>query len=73
MSGYVFVLGNCIVCKLPFSFNPVRVPSTTAITGEREPICSKCIVIVNEGRRARRLPEWPIPADAYEPVSESEL
>jgi hypothetical protein len=65
--------GACIVCKGLFSFNPVRVPSTVAITGKREPICAGCIQLVNAGRREKGLPEWPVSADAYEPVSESEL
>ena len=73
MSGYAIAMGTCIVCKAVFSFNPVRVPSTIAITGVREPICAGCIQLVNAGRRKNGLPEWPIYPDSYDAVSESEL
>jgi hypothetical protein len=72
-AGFAIAMGECIVCKRLFSFNPVRVPSTVAMTGKREPICEGCITLVNAGRRKNGLPEWPIFPDSYEPVEESEL
>jgi hypothetical protein len=81
MSGYVYMLGPCLVCKRPFSYNPVRVPSHPARGGvpvadasaPKEPICSECIVVVNAGRREAGNAEWPVHPDAYEPVAEGEL
>lgn len=87
MSGYVYVLGPCLVCGQPFTYNPVRVPShparrlpdsgqlvpSTNPSDPKEPICSTCIVRVNAGRRAAGRPEWTVHPDAYEPAPESEL
>ena len=64
--------GDCIVCGLPFTFNPVRVPSIT-VNGEREPICRPCIPFVNALRRKAGMDECvPLP-DAYEACEEGEL
>ena len=41
--GDVIVSGPCSGCGLPFSYNPMRVPSCSAVTGEREPICRQCV------------------------------
>jgi hypothetical protein len=64
--GYMYVIGDCLVCHQPFMFNADHVPSFP-INGIREPICSTCIVHVNEQRALRDLPQWPIHPDAYEP------
>jgi hypothetical protein len=71
--GYVFAMGACIVCKRPFTFNPVRVPSTSIITGTREPVCRPCMDWINAKRAALGLAAFPILPDAYEPCSESDL
>lgn len=71
--GLCWCTGACIVCKRPFTFNPVRVPSTSLLNGTRQPICSYCIEIVNARRKEAGLPLWPIPDDAYQPCDESEL
>lgn len=68
MTGYMIATGPCICCKRIFGFNPHTVPSTAEITGTREPICEHCITIINVRRREHGLPEWPVPADAYEPT-----
>lgn len=65
MTGCMFATGPCVVCRHFFAFNPLTVPSTSALTGEREPICSTCIASINEKRRAKALPSWPVAADAY--------
>jgi hypothetical protein len=71
--GYMFATGPCICCLRVFSYNPTRVPSTSAITGEREPICSDCIERINKKRLALGAePIVPLPG-AYEPCEESEL
>lgn len=71
--GYALAHGACIVCARLFSFNPVRVPSTTAITGQREPICQDCVWRLNPLREAKGLaPIVPAP-DAYDACDESEL
>jgi hypothetical protein len=71
--GFAFATAHCIGCKRLFSFNPVRVPSTSVITGTREPICQTCITTINQHRRENNLPEWPVHSDAYEACEESEL
>jgi hypothetical protein len=73
MSGYVFAMGACITCGRLFSFNPNAVPSTTALTGEREPLCRVCVDAINEKRATLGLPPFAILPDAYEPLPESEL
>jgi hypothetical protein len=54
-------------------FNPHRVPSTSILTGKREPICEPCITLINGKMRAEGRPEWTVHKDAYEPIDESEL
>jgi hypothetical protein len=71
--GFVFCAGACITCGRLFTFNPVRVPSTRAFTGEREPVCQSCMGIINAKRAEQGLPPFEIPPDAYEAVSEDEL
>jgi hypothetical protein len=80
MSGWVNVVAPCFACGRPFSFNPHRVPSIpigpdgkVSATGDRKPICSTCIVVVNERRKAAGLPEWPVYPDSYDAIPESEL
>jgi hypothetical protein len=70
---YVAIIGNCICCKRIFSYNPHRVPSTSAITGTKEPICSVCIDAINIKRIEQGLPLWPVFEDAYEAIDEGEL
>lgn len=66
MSGYVVAVAPCACCKVPFAFNPLSVPSTTA--GEKEPVCLLCMGMVNAKREAQGLAPFPIAADAYEPI-----
>jgi len=71
--GYALASGRCIGCDQIFSFNPVRVPSSSAVTGEREPICEACVVRINAVRKKKGLPPVvPLPG-AYEAADESEL
>jgi len=72
----VIVMGPCFVCGRPFTFNPHSVPSFPTDPGDpstREPICSSCIVKVNEQRRKNGKPEWPVYEDSYEAISPAEL
>jgi len=63
----------CIGCGQPFSYNPMRVPSSSAVTGKREPICRQCVDRINPARINNGLqPIVPLP-DAYEACDESEL
>ena len=65
-------MGHCIACKRLFTFNPYRVPSSSAVTGEREPICEDCVERINPKRIAAGLePIVPLPG-AYDPVEETE-
>lgn len=70
--GYAFVMGNCIVCRSLFIFNPVRVPSVV-LAGQREPVCRACVERANPLRVAKGMPAIAILPDAYEPCDEQEL
>lgn len=70
--GYAIAFGPCVCCKVPFGFNPVRVPSIT-INGQREPVCKQCIDKANPLRVEKGLPPIVPAADAYEPCNEVEL
>ena len=73
MTGYVQAFGRCITCGQPFAFNPHRVPSTSAITGSREPVCRYCMDRINAKRTADGLEPFAILPDAYEALPEEEL
>jgi hypothetical protein len=73
MSGYVFATGRCINCGRVFSFNPHKVPSTSAVTGSREPVCRPCFDRLNAKRVELGLEPWPMMPGAYEPMPEEEL
>ncbi len=71
--GYMMAVGNCIGCGKVFTFNPARVPSCSAVTGKREPICQVCVDRVNPVRIKNGLqPIVPAP-DAYDACDESEI
>jgi hypothetical protein len=71
--SYAYAMSPCICCKRPFVYNPLRVPSTSAITGQREPICETCIGLINEKRKGAGLEPFAIHSDAYEAIAEEEL
>jgi hypothetical protein len=74
MSGFVQAFSPCLGCGRVFGYNPHRVPSSSAITGEREPICASCYALIQRNRKERGLPPFPDPhPDAYEPMPEEEL
>jgi hypothetical protein len=73
MTGYVAAMSACIGCNRLFSYNPLLVPSCSAVTGKREPICQSCVDRVNPMRIANGLdPIVPLPG-AYEACEEGEL
>lgn len=76
MSGgnetFVFVVGPCLLCRVPFSFNPHTVPSLP-VKGVREPICRCCITRANKRRVRLGLAPHPIHPTAYEAIPESQL
>jgi hypothetical protein len=69
--GFVSVLGDCYVCRKPFTFHPHKVPSTR-VNGVREPICRECIEMVNEKRKAIGSPLIEVLPGAYDPADESD-
>lgn len=85
MSGYVQVLGPCLVCREPFTYNPVKVPSHPARRGPngleastdpsdpKEPICEGCITIINAERAKLGEPTWTVAPGAYEAAPEGEV
>jgi hypothetical protein len=70
--GVAFCIGPCVCCRVPFVFNPMRVPSFR-VNGVREPLCERCMGLVNQKRAAIGLPPFTIMPDAYEACEESEL
>jgi len=70
--GYAFMVGNCLVCKQMFTFNPVLVPSHR-VNGVKEPVCKHCIDAANPVRKKKGLPPLTYAPGAYEPVDENEL
>lgn len=73
MSGYVLAWSPCIACGRVFSYNPHRVPSSSAVTGQREPICQPCMHRLNAKRKEMGLEPFQIHQDAYEPLPEEQL
>jgi hypothetical protein len=71
--GYVTAMSPCIGCGQVFSYNPMLVPSSSAVTGKREPICQGCVARINPIRLKNGLPPIIYRADAYEACDESEL
>jgi hypothetical protein len=71
--GFAYCVGPCLICNIPFVFNPMKVPSIT-VKGTREPICERCMNgRVNPARIAKGLPPFEIMPDAYDACDESEL
>lgn len=73
MMGYAMAMSPCICCNRVFSYNPVKVPSTSAITGTREPICRECLALINKKRKEKGLLLIQADPQAYEPLPEEEL
>jgi hypothetical protein len=73
MTGYVLAWGPCLCCRAVFAFNPHRVPSSSAVTGEREPVCRPCMEMGNRMRVERGMAPHPIHPEAYEALPEEEL
>lgn len=72
--SYVFVLGRCVCCPRMFSFNPHKVPSSRALSGNtREPICRECFEEINKLREAKGWERMELQPGAYEPIPESDL
>lgn len=58
MSGYMFVIGDCINCGMFMTFAPTKVPSTRVLkkdgkAGPREPLCRACAERLNDILEAR--------------------
>jgi Fe-S-cluster-containing dehydrogenase component len=71
--GYVTAMSPCIGCGNVFIYNPVRVPSCSAVTGKREPICQVCVDRVNPMRIKNGLEPIVPHHDAYLACEEGEL
>ena len=66
-------ISPCIGCGRVFFYNPLKVPSCSAVTGKREPICADCVERINPMRKKNGLePIVPLPG-AYEACEEDEL
>jgi hypothetical protein len=70
--AYYIAHGFCIACRRLFSFNPHLVPSSSAVTGSREPICQSCVDRINPIREANGLRPIKVIAGAYEIADEAE-
>jgi hypothetical protein len=73
MTGYVFAMSPCLCCGRVFSYNPHKVPSSSAVTGEREPVCRPCMEAGNRMRVERGMAPHPIHPEAYEALPAEEL
>lgn len=71
--GYALAMSPCLGCGRVFSYNPMRVPSCSAVTGKREPICQACVDRINPERIKNGLEPIVPHRDAYEACDESEL
>lgn len=63
--GWMFVVGNCVVCRKLISFNADRVPSVV-VRGRREPVCRACVEHANPLRKEKGLREIVILPGAYD-------
>jgi hypothetical protein len=71
--GWAMAFSPCCVCERCFGYNPRAVPSTSAVTGTKEPVCEPCMDRVNERRRSLGIEPVTIMRDAYAPVDEDDL
>lgn len=72
----VMAMGPCAGCGTLFLFNPVAVPSITPPGkdfSEREPVCRRCMALINAKRIEVGREPWPIRPDAYEPLPAEQL
>ena len=73
MGGYAFAMGPCLFCGVPFTFNPLRVPSLK-VKGVKEPICKSCHAAANRYRVENGIEPFPEPhPDAYEACKEEDI
>jgi hypothetical protein len=63
--AWMFVLGECVACQKPFTFNADRVPSVV-VKGQREPVCRECVEKANPLRERNGLAPIVILPGAYE-------
>jgi len=71
--GFVQVFSACAVCRVPFFYNPMTVPSARLDGGPRQPLCRSCVDQINIRRAARGMaPIVPLP-DAYDACDEGDL
>lgn len=64
MSGYMFVIGHCIACKILLTFNPYYVPSITPPGyTTKQPLCPACFKRWNDIHRPNN--PLTIHPDAY--------
>jgi hypothetical protein len=73
MTGYVLAWSPCLTCHRVFGYNPHRVPSSSAVTGSREPVCRSCMDRINAKRAELGLEAFTIHPDAYDALPEEEL
>jgi hypothetical protein len=71
--GYLLAFSACIGCGRSFGYNPMRVPSCSALTGTRQPICADCVARINPVRVANGLAPIVLHPDAYQACDENEL
>jgi hypothetical protein len=78
--AWISVIGECLICKHVFSYNPNLVPTFRVNAnghidpkGTKEPVCEGCLSIYNEKRRQYGLPETMALPGAYEACEEADL
>lgn len=78
--AWISVIGECLICKNVFSFNPNLVPVFRVNAkghidpnGTKEPVCKGCLSLYNEHCRQYGLPETMALPGAYEAGEEADL
>lgn len=72
--SFMMAFGPCWACGRPFGFNPEKVPSVRdPETGEKEPVCQRCMDAANVERGKRGIPELEIHPNAYGPEEVPEV
>jgi hypothetical protein len=75
--SYAVMISPCLICGLPFGYNPRLVPSLIdPKTKVMEPVCKHCMDRENSERTLEEDPKRPslwYHPDAYQPINEEEL
>jgi len=66
--AYEFEYGPCILCGVPFGYDPLKVPKSAIPTGRDEPVCKDCIEQINLERIEMGMEVIIIDPEAYKSI-----